>query len=337
MKAAVVHDFRQPLRIDDIAKPEPGLGHVVVKVETCGVCHTDIHAAHGDWPIKPTPPFVPGHEAVGVVERVGAEVRGLSEGDRVAVPWLGWACGACEYCASGRETLCPNQQMTGYTVDGGYAEYIRANAGFVASVPDTLDPLDAAPLTCAGVTTYKAVKVSGARSSDLVAVYGIGGLGHLALQYARIAGASVAAVDLVDTKLALAKELGAEHTINSAIDDPVEAIQALGGADVAIAVAVSPVAFEQAFKSLKRGGTLVFVALPPDNYMQLPIFETVLQGITVVGSIVGTRVDLAETFQLHAEGRTRVVRETRQLEEVNEAFEQIEKGAADARLVFDFR
>jgi propanol-preferring alcohol dehydrogenase len=337
MKAAVVHDFTKPLRIEEIATPEPGPGEVVVKVETCGVCHTDIHAAHGDWPVKPTPPFVPGHEAVGIVERVGPQVRTVREGDRVAVPWLGWACGACEYCASGRETLCPNQQMTGYTVDGGYAEYVLANASFVGQVPSGVDPLDAAPLTCAGVTTYKAVKVSGARSSDLVAIYGIGGLGHMALQYARIAGASVAAVDVIDSKIALAHELGAEHVINSAVDDPVEAIQALGGADVAIAVAVSPAAFEQAYKSLKPGGTLIFVAMPADNFMQLPIFETVLHGITVVGSIVGTRVDLAETLQLHAEGRTRVVRESRQLEQVNDAFEQIEKGEVDARLVFDFR
>ena len=274
---------------------------------------------------------------MGIVERVGPQVRTVREGDRVAVPWLGWACGACEYCASGRETLCPNQQMTGYTVDGGYAEYVLANASFVGQVPSGVDPLDAAPLTCAGVTTYKAVKVSGARSSDLVAIYGIGGLGHMALQYARIAGASVAAVDVIDSKIALAHELGAEHVINSAVDDPVEAIQALGGADVAIAVAVSPAAFEQAYKSLKPGGTLIFVAMPADNFMQLPIFETVLHGITVVGSIVGTRVDLAETLQLHAEGRTRVVRESRQLEQVNAAFEQIEKGEVDARLVFDFR
>jgi propanol-preferring alcohol dehydrogenase len=337
MKAAVVHDFRKPLTIDDVAIPEPGPGEVVVRVETCGVCHTDIHAAHGDWPIKPTLPFIPGHEAVGIVERVGSEVRGVPEGARVAVPWLGWACGSCEFCASGRETLCLTQQMTGYTVNGGYAEYVRANASFVGRVPDAVDPLDAAPLSCAGVTTYKAVKVSGARSSDLVAVYGIGGLGHLALQYARIAGASVAAIDVVDSKLALARQLGAEYTINSAVDDPVEAMQALGGADVAIAVAVSPLAFEQAFRSLKRGGTLVFVALPADNEMRLPIFETVLQGITVIGSIVGTRVDLAETYQLHAEGRTQVVRESRQLEQVNESFEQLEKGAIDARLVFELR
>ena len=337
MKAAVVHDFRKPLQIDDVPIPEPSHGEVLIKVETSGLCHTDIHAAHGDWPVKPHPPFIPGHESVGLVERVGPGVHGVAEGDRVAVPWLGYACGACEYCASGRETLCPNQQMTGYTVNGGWGEYVKANAAFVGHVPDGVDLLDAAPLTCAGVTTYKAVKVSGARSSDLVAVYGIGGLGHLALQYARITGASVAAVDLIDSKLALASKLGAEYTFNSKHEDPVEGIQALGGADVAIAVAVSPVAFEQAFKSLKRGGTLVFVALPADNYMQLPIFETVLQGITVVGSIVGTRVDLAETFQLHAEGRTKVERESRKLEQVNESIDQVESGQVDARLVFDLR
>ena len=309
---------------------------MVVKIETCGLCHTDIHAAHGDWPVKPHPPFIPDHEGVGTVESVGTGVRTVAEGDRVAIPWLGYACGACEYCASGRETLCPNQQMSGYTVNGAYAEYTLAEADFVGHVPEGLDPLDAAPLTCAGVTTYKALKVSGARSSDLVAIFGVGGLGHLAVQYPRIAGASVA-VDLVDSKLGLAKELGAEYTINAATEDPAEAIQALGGADQAIALAASPTACEQAYRSLKRGGTLVFVGLPADNFLRLPIFETVLQGITITGSIVGTRVDLAETFQLHAEGRTRVFRETRNLEQVNESFEQIEKGAVDARLVFDFR
>jgi propanol-preferring alcohol dehydrogenase len=337
MRAAVVHAFDQPLRVEERPTPTPGHGQVLVKMEACGLCHTDIHAAHGDWPVKPNPPFVPGHEGVGIIAALGQGVRGLTEGDRVAIPWLGYACGACEYCASGRETLCPNQQDSGYSVDGAYAEYALAEAAFVGRVPAGLDPLDAAPLTCAGVTTYKAVKVAGTRSSDLTAIFGIGGLGHMAVQYARIAGASVAAVDLVDSKLALARDLGAEYTINGLTEDPVERIQALGGADQAIVLAVSPKACEQAFKSLKRGGTLVFVALPADNFVQIPIFETVLQGITVTGSIVGTRVDLAETFELHAQGRTRVVRETRQLEQVNESFEQIEKGEIDARLVFDFR
>jgi propanol-preferring alcohol dehydrogenase len=337
MRAAVVHDFTQPLRIEDRPVPTPGAGEVLVRVETSGLCHTDIHAAHGDWPVKPSPPFVPGHEGVGLIEAVGAGVTRVSEGDRVAVPWLGWACGACEYCASGWETLCLQQRNTGYSIDGGYAEYVLADAGFVGLVPDRVDPLDAAPLTCAGVTTYKAVKVSQARSSDLVAVFGIGGLGHLAMQYAQIAGGTVAAVDLIDHKLELAKRLGAAYTVNAAEEDPGEAIQALGGADAAIVLAVSPTAVEQAYRSLRRNGRLVLVGLPADNMVQLPIFETVLNGITVTGSIVGTRVDLAETFELHADGRTQVVRETRHLEDVNQCFAEIERGDIDARLVFDLR
>ena len=215
--------------------------------------------------------------------------------------------------ASGWETLCPHAKYTGYTVNGGFADYVLGEAAFVGIVPDSIDPLDAAPLTCAGVTTYKAVKVSGARSSDLVAIYGIGGLGHLALQYAKIAGASVAAVDVADYKLDNAKALGAEYVFNSTIVNPVDEIQKLGGVDVAIVLAAAPSAFQQAFASLRENGTLVLVALPKDNVMPLPIFETVLRGIKVVGSLVGTRVDLAEMFELHADGRTRVVRESRKL------------------------
>jgi alcohol dehydrogenase, propanol-preferring len=335
MYAAVVHSFDQPLVIEDRPLPAPGPGQLLVRVEASGLCHTDIHAAHGDWPIKPTPPFVPGHEGVGIVAALGAGATGIAEGDRVAVPWLGWACGSCEWCASGWETLCPNQRNTGYSVDGGFAEYILADAAFVGRVPDSVDPFDAAPLTCAGVTTYKAVKVSGTRPSDLVAVFGIGGLGHLAMQYAQIAGGTVAAVDIVDSKLQLAKDLGAAYTINAAHENPVEVVQGLGGADAAIVLAATPSACEQAFRSLRRNGRLVFVGLPADNVMHLPIFETVLQGITVTGSIVGTRVDLAETYELHAAGRTRVVREQRRLSEVNEAMDQVEHGGVDARIVFD--
>jgi propanol-preferring alcohol dehydrogenase len=337
VQAAVVHAFDQPLRVEDVAKPEPESGQVVVKVETSGLCHTDIHAAHGDWPVKPQPPFIPGHEGVGIVERLGKGVRGISEGDRVAVPWLGWACGACELCASGWETLCPNARYIGYTVDGGFAEYVVAESSFVGRVPDAVDPLDAAPLTCAGVTTYKAVKVSGARSSDLVAVFGIGGLGHLAVQYARIAGATVAAVDLIDAKLEVAKKLGASYTVNSSRQDPVAELQALGGADVAIVLAASPRAYEQAFACLRPNGTLVGVGLPADNTMHLPIFETVLRGIKIVGSLVGTRVDLKETFELHADGRTEIVRETRRLEQVNQSIADVLRGEIEARIVFDLR
>ena len=337
MKAAVVKDFTKVLSVEEVAKPVPGFGEVLVKVETSGLCHTDIHAAHGDWPVKPSLPLIPGHEGVGIVEQVGDGVEHVKVGERVAMPWLGSACGICEYCIDGWETLCEKQVNTGYGRDGAYAEYATANAAYVAKVPDAVDPLDAAPLACAGVTTYKAVKVSGARPGQLVAIFGIGGLGHLALQYAKISGATVVAVDVVDEKLELARELGADYTINAMVEDPIAAIKKLGGAHAAISVAVAPKAFEQAFGSLRRGGTLVFVALPADNFVNLPIFETVLNGITVIGSIVGTRKDLAEVYELHAQGRTTVIRETRTLDEVNDCFEEVEKGTVKARIVFDLR
>jgi propanol-preferring alcohol dehydrogenase len=334
MRAAVVEDFTEPLVVKDVPKPVPGPGEIVVQVETSGLCHTDIHAAHGDWPVKPTPPFIPGHEGIGIVAEIAAGVTEVAVGDRVAMPWLGYACGTCDYCVSGWETLCLEQRNTGYSIDGGFAEFVKANARYVVKVPRGVDPVDAAPLTCAGVTTYKAIKVAGTRPSDLVAIFGVGGLGHLALQYARIAGGRVVAVDLHDEKLELAKELGAEFTVNAAEQDPAEAIQALGGADQAIALAVSPQAFEQAYRSLRRGGTLVFVGLPAENAVELPIFETVLNGITVVGSIVGTRVDLREVFELHAAGRTKVITEVRPLATVNEAIEDVEAGRVPARIVF---
>jgi alcohol dehydrogenase, propanol-preferring len=336
VRAAVVRAFNEPLEVGEVPTPEPGPGQVLVRIEASGLCHTDIHAWRGDWPVKPSPPFIPGHEGVGIVEALGDDVTRVAVGDRVALPWLGTACGACEHCVSGWETLCTSQQNTGYSIDGGYAEYAVADARYVGLVPDGVDPIDAAPLTCAGVTTYKAVKVAGTRSSDLVAVFGVGGLGHLAVQYAAIAGGTVIAVDLFDDKLEEAKRLGATYTVNAREQDVAAAIQELGGADQAIVTAVSPRAFEAAFASLRRGGTLVLVGLPADNEMTLPIFETVLQGITVRGSIVGTRKDLEEVFELHRLGRTRVVREERQLDSVNEDFAAVEAGEVTARLVFTF-
>ncbi|MEA2292106.1 MAG: alcohol dehydrogenase, propanol-preferring [Solirubrobacteraceae bacterium] len=334
-RAAVVHAFGDPLTVEEVAAPALAPGQVRVRVEASGLCHTDIHAAHGDWPVKPSPPFIPGHEGVGRVVELGPGVSEVAIGDRVAMPWLGYACGTCDHCVSGWETLCLEQQNMGYSFDGSFGEEAVAYARYVVKVPEGVDSFDAAPLTCAGVTTYKAVKVAGTRSSDLVAVFGVGGLGHMAIQYAAIAGGRVVAVDLIDEKLELARELGAEFTVNAAKEDPVEAIQRLGGADQAIALAVSPKAFEQAYGSLRRGGTLVFVALPADNEVTIPIFETVLNGITIVGSIVGTRTDLREVFELHAAGRTHVTREIRPLEEVNEAIADLEAGRVAGRVVFE--
>ena len=336
MKAAVVRSFDRPLEIEDVPVPVPGPEQVLVRIETSGLCHTDIHAARGEWPVKPSPPFIPGHEGVGVIETVGAgNMHGLEPGMRVALPWLGYACGTCKYCNSGRETLCMNQLNMGYAINGGFAEYALGYARHVVRVPDGVDPADAAPLTCAGVTTYKAVKVAEAKSSDLIAVFGVGGLGHLAVQYARITGASVVAVDVNEARLKVARELGAEHVVNAAEEDPVAAIQRLGGADAAISTAATPKPFEQAFRSLARGGKLVCVGLPAENHLEIPIFETVLGALEVRGSIVGTRHDLEEVFELHRRGLTRVEYAECHLHEVNEAIEQVLDGSAPApRLVF---
>lgn len=336
MRAAVVHAFDQPLAIEERPIPEPGEQQVLVRIEASGLCHTDIHAARGEWPVKPNPPFVPGHEGVGIVEALGSgNAHGIEIGDRVALPWLGYACGDCRWCNAGQETLCPHQINTGYGMDGGFADYAVGYARHVVRVPDGVDPIEAAPLTCAGVTTYKAVKVSGARSASVVAVFGAGGLGHLAIQYARITGAQVIAVDVNPERLVSARALGADHVVHAFEEDPVAAIQRLGGADAAIVTAVNPHAFEQALHSLARGGTLVCVGLPAQNGMEVPIFETVLGGLTIVGSIVGTHHDLEEVFDLHRRGLTRVELAQRSLDDVNVAIEQVLDGSAPApRLVF---
>ncbi|MFF8811393.1 alcohol dehydrogenase catalytic domain-containing protein [Streptomyces pactum] len=334
MKAAVVKALGEPLVIEERPDPVPGPGQVRIRVEASGLCHTDIHAAHGDWPVKPVVPFVPGHEGVGIVEELGAGVRDLAVGQRVAVPWLGWACGRCEHCLSGWETLCERQVNTGYGTDGGHAEQMLAHAAFAQPVPDGIDPCEAAPLTCAGVTTYKALKVAGAGPADLVAVSGIGGLGHLAVQYAKIAGATVAAIDVSDDKLRLAAELGADLLIDARTEDPAAVLRRHGGAHVALALAADDASFATALAGLRRGGRLVMVALPAGGTVQVPVFPTVLGGISVIGSIVGTRQDLAEVFRLHAAGRTRVVYETRPLSDVNACVEEVLRGRVKARVVF---
>lgn len=334
MRAVVVESFGAPVQVRDLPVPSPGEGEVLVRIEASGLCHTDLHAASGDWPVKPSPPFTPGHEGVGIVEETGPGVTTRTVGERVAIPWLGYACGECEFCVSGRETLCPDQRNSGYAVDGAWAELAVANARFTVPVPEGVSPQDAAPLSCAGLTTYKAVKAAGVGPSQLVAVFGIGGLGHLAVQYAKIAGAIVIAVDLEDSKLDLARELGADHVVNARTQDPVETIQDLGGAHAAIALAVAPSAFEQAFTSLRKGGTLVAVALPADGVLPVPLFPLVTGEITVVGSNVGTRQDLAEVFALHAAGRTRVISDVRDLSRAAASMEDMRGGRVLGRVVF---
>ncbi len=335
MKAAVVRTFGKPLVIEDRPVPRPGLGQVVVKVVASGVCHTDLHAADGDWPSKPKPPFVPGHEAAGFVAAVGEGVMHLVEGDRVGVPWLHSACGRCDYCVTGWETLCPDQECSGYTVDGGFAEYVLAEADYVGRIPDGLDFALAAPILCAGVTTYKGLIETEARPGDTVAIVGIGGLGHVAVQYARAMGLRVIAVDVADDKLRLAKSLGAEHVVDATKTDPAEEIQSkYEGVNAALVTAVSTKSFGQAIGMLRRGGTCSLVGLPPGDF-ETPIFDVVLKRLTIRGSIVGTRTDLKESLRFAAEGLVRPTVELCRLEEINTIFERLKEGDVNGRVVLD--
>ena len=332
MKAAVVHEFGKPLVIEDVSTPDPGPAQILVRIEACGVCHTDLHAMDGDWPVKPSPPFIPGHEGVGVVTAAGSEVTNVKEGDRVGVPWLHTACGHCKHCMSGWETLCAQQQNTGYSLNGGFAEYCLADPTFVGHLPKDLDFAPAAPILCAGVTVYKGLKETEARPGQTVAIIGIGGPGHLALQYAKAMGLHVIAVDVADEKLRLASDSGASLTVNAAKTDPVEELQRLGGVEGVLATAVSPKSISQGVGMLCPGGTMSIVGLPPGNF-ELPIFETVLQRKTIRGSIVGSRLDLQEAIAFAAEGSVQTHYSADKLDNINSIFDRMREGKIDGRVV----
>lgn len=337
MKAAVVHAFGQPLQIEQVPVPDPGPGEVIVKIRACGLCHTDLHAADGDWPVKPKLPFIPGHEGVGYVAALGAGVTSLREGDTVGVPWLNSACGRCSHCVTGWETLCESQRNTGYSVDGGYAEYVLAPAAFASPIPPNSDLIAMAPILCAGVTTYKGLKETEARPGEWVAISGIGGLGHVAVQYAKAMGLHVVAIDVEEPKLALARRLGADVAVNGTDKDAVQqVVQATsGGAHGVLVTAVSTGAFGQALGLARRRGTISLVGLPPGDF-PLPIFPVVLKRLTVRGSIVGTRQDLAEAIQFAAEGKVKANVTTEPLENINLVFERLERGEVEGRVVLTF-
>jgi len=334
MRAAVVHEFGKPLTIDQRPVPRPGPGQLLVRVVASGVCHTDLHAANGDWPVRPALPFVPGHEAAGIVAGIGTGVSGFREGDAVGVPWLHDACGHCEYCETGWETLCEHQHNSGYGVDGGYADYVLADADYVGRLPASADFFAMAPILCAGVTTYKGLRETEARAGEWVAISGIGGLGHVAVQYAKAMGLLVVAVDIAADKLALARELGADATIDAGAADAVEQVRKLtgGGAHGVLVTAPSQAAFGQGIAMARRKGTVSLVGLPPGDF-PTPIFDVVLKRITIRGSIVGTRRDLDEAIAFAADGkvRTRVTREP--LEDVNHVFARLRSGKIDGRVV----
>jgi len=333
MKAAVVESFGEPLAVREVPVPTPGPGQALVEIVASGVCHTDLHAAEGDWPVKPTVPFIPGHEGAGIVAALGPGVTHLQEGDRVGIAWLHSACGHCEFCLSGWETLCREQKNSGYSVDGSFAQYAVAQADYLGRIPTQLSFVDAAPILCAGVTTYKGLKQTGTRPGEWVVISGAGGLGHVAIQYARAMGMHVAAVDLGPEKMALARSLGAEITIDAKTQDPPAEIQKqIGGAHGVLVTAVSTIAFRQAIGMLRRGGTCVLNGLPPGEF-PVSIFDVVLNGYTIRGSIVGTRKDLEEALTFAAEGKVKATIETLPLDSINDVSKRLKEGKVNGRVV----
>ena len=336
MHAAVVHEFGQGLTIDEVPVPTPGPGQALVKLISSGVCHTDLHAVEGDWPVKPSPPFIPGHEGVGEVVALGDGVKDLDIGDLVGNAWLWSACGSCQYCCTGWETLCEAQQNGGYSVDGSFGQYMLVDARFAVRIPHGADPIEIAPVLCAGVTVYKGLKMTEARPGQWVVISGIGGLGHIAVQYAKAMGLRVAAVDIADDKLALARKHGAELVINALDEDPVAAIQkATGGVHGVLVTAVHPAAFGQAIGMTRRGGTIVFNGLPPGDF-PAPIFDIVLKGLTIRGSIVGTRQDMEDALQFYARGQIHPTVSERRIDEVNEVLNEMKHGKIDGRVVIRY-
>ncbi|MCD9015052.1 alcohol dehydrogenase AdhP [Parachryseolinea silvisoli] len=336
MKAAVVREFGQPLTIEEMPVKRPGRNEILVKIITSGVCHTDLHAASGDWPVKPKLPLIPGHEGLGYVAAVGEGVDYIKEGDIVGVPWLYSACGHCEHCITGWETLCESQQNGGYSVDGSYAEYVVADARYVGHLPAGINFTEMAPILCAGVTVYKGLKETEVKPGQWVAISGIGGLGHVAVQYAKAMGMHVAAIDIADDKLSLAKKLGADIVVNARQQDPGEYIkkETQGGVHGVLVTAVSTIAFKQGLSVMRRKGTLALNGLPPGSF-ELPIFQTVLNRHTIRGSIVGTRKDLQEALEFAIEGKVKATVDASRLEDINTIFDDMKKGEIEGRRVLE--
>ncbi len=336
MRAGIVKQFGKTIDIENTDKPKPGKHQALVKLIATGVCHTDLHALEGDWPVKPSPPFIPGHEGVGEVVELGEDAVNFEIGDIAGNAWLWSACGNCEYCRRGWETLCHDQTNSGYSVDGSFGEYMLIDTRYAPKIPEGSDIYEVGPILCAGVTVYKGLKVSEAKPGDWVVISGIGGLGHLAVQYGVAMGLRVIAVDIADDKLELAKKHGAEIIINAADADPATAVQEqVGGAHAVLVTAVHEQAFGQAIGMSRRGGTIVFNGLPPGKF-DVSVFDVVLNGLTVRGSIVGTRQDMIEALEFHAAGKVEPTYHRRPLEDLNEVFEEMRGGKIDGRVVVEY-
>ena len=335
MKAAVLHDFKEPQVFEEVPRPQLEPSDVLIKVEACGVCHSDLHVADGDWSqlsaiVKR--PLILGHEVAGRVIEKGGDVHDLQIGDRVGVPWVHWTCGECELCLAGNENLCPKQKITGVTVDGGYAELVKAPASHALKIPDGLSSVEAAPLFCAGVTVFRALKQARVTPGQRLAVFGVGGLGHLAVQIGRRLGADVTAIDISDEKLALAKSLGASTVLGAASTSVVKELRSKGGVHIALVASASRAAYDTAFSCLRPTGTLLVVGLPAENICFPPILMAAAE-VRIQASAVGTRQDLREVLALAATGKIRCRVGTRPLSEANQALEQLRNGQVSGRIV----
>lgn len=334
MRAVVLSEFKTPLIVRDVEIPKPGEEEVLIKVEVCGVCHSDLHVADGDWKqlagiVKR--PLILGHEIVGRVVEVGSGSRNVSIGDRVGVPWIHWTCGQCEFCLEGNENLCTRQRITGVTVDGGYAEFVKAPASHVVTIPANLSPEQAAPLLCAGVTVHRALKRSHISTGQRLAVFGVGGLGHLAVQIGREMGADVIAVDISEEKLTLARSMGATRAINAASENVVKAIRAAGGAHVALVASAAKQAYDNAFYCVRPSGTLLVVGLPAQDLSFPPIMMAAGE-VQVLATAVGTRKDLGEILALGSAGKVHCEVTIRPLSEANDVLERMRRGEIRGRV-----
>jgi len=335
MKAAVLGEFKTPLTIEDVDQPQPGAQEVLVEVQACGVCHSDLHVADGDWPqLVPITkkPLILGHEIAGCVVEKGSDVHHLEVGDRVGVPWVYWTCGECDFCREGNENLCVQQKITGVTVDGGYAEFVKVPASHATRIPDGLAFVDAAPLFCAGVTVYRALKHAKIQPGQRLAVFGIGGLGHLAVQIGLGLGAMVTAIDVSDEKLAHAKALGAAATLNATTVNVVKELRRAGGVHTALVTSASKTAYDTAFPCVRPTGMLLVVGLPSESLCFAPILMAATE-VRIQASSVGTREDLQEVLALAAAGKVRCQTASRPLAQVNEVLEQLRHGQVSGRIV----
>ena len=335
MNAAVLHEFKKPLVFEDVPRPHVGAGEVLIQVEACGVCHSDLHVADGDWP-QFTPitkiPLILGHEIVGRVVEKGGSVREFQTGDRAGVPWIYWTCGDCEFCREGNENLCAKQKITGVTVDGGFCEFVKAPASHAEKIPDGLAADEAAPLFCAGVTVYRALKHARISSGQRLAIFGIGGLGHVAVQIGRELGAEIIAIDMSDEKLQLAQSLGARNGLNAKSTNVAKELRAKGGVHVALVTSAAKAAYDTAFACVRPTGTLLAVGLPAENVCFPPILMAAKE-VRIQASAVGTREDLRQVLAMASRGKIRCCVATRPLSDANRVMDELRHGQVSGRMV----